>query len=95
MKNTNQYKLIYPSMEHPESEYQKFLEHAHFLYEQFTGSYSKKQTKNTDPPKMAEKFVEPKPIINPPVIDKFTKIHLLADENSNQTTERDYINMKK
>lgn len=38
----NKYKQIYPSERNQEEEYDKYMAHAQKLYEQFTGSYSKK-----------------------------------------------------
>lgn len=51
----NQYKLIYPTDAHPEFEYQKYMMYAKRLYEQFTGSYSKKKTEE-QPPKATQIF---------------------------------------
>ena len=39
----NQYKRIYPSRDNTEFEYRQYMQYANQLYEQFTGSYSKKQ----------------------------------------------------
>ena len=48
-EDTNQFKLIYPSERNTEFDYFMYLKHAHRLYEQFTGSYSKKRTVETTP----------------------------------------------
>ena len=55
---TTQYTLIYPSFDHPESEYRKYLEHAQLCYEQFTGSYTKKKGEQNVPE------------VKPPVTDR-------------------------
>lgn len=41
-KNKNKYRLIYPSKRNTEEEYNVYIDHAQMCYEQFTGSYSKK-----------------------------------------------------
>lgn len=42
-ENENQFAIIYPNERNKEEDYLPFLEHAQKLYEQFTGSYSKKK----------------------------------------------------
>lgn len=41
-KDVNRYRLIYPSKRNTEKEYEVYIDHAQKCYEQFTGSYSKK-----------------------------------------------------
>jgi hypothetical protein len=48
-KHHNQYRLIYPTEKNTEAYYEKFITHSQNLYEQFTGSYSKKKTEETNP----------------------------------------------
>lgn len=45
----NQFTLIYPADRNPQEKYERYIEHAKRLYEQFTGSYSKKKTEETNP----------------------------------------------
>ena len=53
VKETNGYRLIFPSKRNTEEEYQEFMDHSQKCYEQFTGSYSRKNRE--------EKETKPKP----------------------------------
>jgi hypothetical protein len=62
----NQYKKIYPSADNTEFEYSQYITYATQLYEQFTGSYSKKTSRVEIQPLNSEPkgnvFQSPSPI---------------------------------
>ena len=50
----NQYTLIYPSYRNTEEEYAPYMDHAQMCYEQFTGSYSRKNREKKEEEKRKE-----------------------------------------
>jgi hypothetical protein len=83
VKETNGFRLIFPSKRNTEEEYQEFMDHSQKCYEQFTGSYSRKNRE--------EKEAKAKPQVNRFVIKTVVSPYKqLKVEEKVEPIERDF-----
>ena len=89
-KRVNNFKLIYPSSTNTEPEYMLYMTYANLLYQQFTGSFSKRMSRIDIQPLNADKV---KNIQNP------QNIEITTDKNSpgteNQMASMNYSKVQK